>query len=367
MPLPDVAPRESREFTLPLPASRQFDASEFFLNVFITTNNPDPLIPVGHVVAEHQLKLPWKPNPGINPVMSASKLSLDQSPEKATVAGEEFTLVFDKKRGLIESYQFHGVPLINNKMGPEPNFWRAPNDNDFGNNMPKRLGRWKKAFDEAKLTNANVTQAKDGTVSMQVLWDFPGKDVKFGLVYQVKADGTVEMQCDFKVTTQNKIPELPRLGLMMGVPKGLKNVAWYGRGPFENYWDRKTAAKVGVYQNTVAAMYEPYVAPQECGYREDARWVSLTNDQGIGWVAKGGPLLNFSALYFTPYDLTREYREEFHTPDMKPNDFVTWCLDYRQTGVGGDTSWGAKTHDKYTVHAQDYAFTITLKPVNKGF
>ena len=149
----------------------------------------------------------------------------------------------------------------------------------------------------------------------------------------------------------------------MSIPQELNQVKWYGRGPQENYWDRKTAAFVGVYEKTVDDLYYPYISPQENGNRTDTRWIVFANSEGYGLVATGMPLLSWSALPYTMEDLTQESRGTMHTYDLQKKDFISVNLDYKQMGLGGDNSWGAWPHEKYRLPAKEYSYEFKLSPL----
>ena len=158
---------------------------------------------------------------------------------------------------------------------------------------------------------------------------------------------------------------MPRLGMKMTLPIEFENIAWYGRGPHENYWDRKTGAAVGVYSGKVIDLYHPYIRPQENGNRTDVRWVALTNDKGTGLLAVGLPLLSISALPFIDEDFDPGLeKQQRHTYHVKKRDLITLKLDYKQMGVGGDTSWGdrARAHPEYRLTVRGYSYSFILRP-----
>jgi beta-galactosidase len=150
------------------------------------------------------------------------------------------------------------------------------------------------------------------------------------------------------------------------IPAEFSNVKYYGRGPYENYWDRHTASFVGLYESTVSDLFFPYVRPQETGTRTDIRWMTLTNEDGDGIMIAGVPLVSVSALPYTTSQLDYTDHEFRHTADLKPNDFVDIHVDYRQTGVGGNDSWGARPLAKYTLQAGKYSYTWRIRPVHKN-
>ncbi len=163
-----------------------------------------------------------------------------------------------------------------------------------------------------------------------------------------------------------EMPELPRYGMNMEIPGQYSNLSWYGRGPFENYWDRNTAAFVGVYNSTVEEQYFPYIRPQENGYKTDTRWVALQDSTGKGLMFVGEPLISFSALNYSIDDLDQGTRQNYkHTNDLTPHDRIYLNIDYKQTGVGGDNSWGARPHPEYTLNYGEYEYTYIIRPLRR--
>ena len=163
-----------------------------------------------------------------------------------------------------------------------------------------------------------------------------------------------------------ELPEMPRFGMNLRIPAEFSRVKWYGRGPFENYWDRHTAAFVGIYESKVDDLGFPYLRPQENGTRTDIRWMSLTNEDGIGLMIAGLPLISASALPFTTSQLDYTDNMFRHTVDLVPNDFIDLNIDYRQTGVGGNDSWGAKPLPVYTLFSGKYSYSFRIRPINKN-
>jgi len=163
------------------------------------------------------------------------------------------------------------------------------------------------------------------------------------------------------------MPELPRFGTVMKIPGKFENLKWYGRGPHENYWDRNTSSFIGVYKSTPEEQYFPYIRPQENGYKTDTRWLALQDSTGKGVMIIGEPLVSFSALNFTMEDLDQGTKQNYqHTYDLKPKDFISLHVDYKQTGVGGDDSWGARPHPQYTLQYGGYVHSYIIRPLRKN-
>jgi len=151
--------------------------------------------------------------------------------------------------------------------------------------------------------------------------------------------------------------------MTMSLPAAFVNMAWYGRGPHESYWDRKTGAPVGVYRGKVMDQYHPYIRPQENGNKTDVRWVALTDEHGVGLLAEGMLLMSVSAHHFTMEDFDPGPRKrQRHAAELTRRDMVTLNLDYKQMGLGGDTSWGARVHPQYRLPAKEYSYRFRIRP-----
>ena len=164
------------------------------------------------------------------------------------------------------------------------------------------------------------------------------------------------------------MPELPRFGMRVILNREFEQASWFGRGPYDNYWDRNYAADIDIYKMPVDSIFHPYARAQESGYRTDVRWISLTNEQHTGLMAIGEPTISTGVLHFdmNKLDFDRNATENNHGGSMKNDDMIWWNIDYKQMGVGGDNSWGAKTHPEYTLPYQDYHYTFTLKPISNN-
>ncbi|MDZ7400133.1 MAG: DUF4981 domain-containing protein [candidate division KSB1 bacterium] len=359
---PRILPKESRIVTVDLSKIKPEPGVEYFLNFSARTTEAQPLVPAGYEIAYEQFQLPIEAKTVETTKTSPPKLTFSQSDQAIRVAGKDFQLVFDKTKGTISSFKFQGAELI--MSGPEPNFWRAPTDNDFGNGMQKRCAVWRYAGRDRTITDVQVEQISDSEIKVSFNFDLKEAESNHRTSYTVLGSGDVIVDNHF-TPGKKELPELPRFGMTMSIPKGYDRVVWYGRGPHENYWDRKTSALVGIYRSTVRELFEPYISPQENGYRTDVRWVAFLNDKGNGLLAVGLPLICFSALHYTNEDLTQQSRGTMHPTDLKERDFVFLNLDYKQMGVGGDDSWGARPHPEYTLAAQEYSYRFRLTPVMK--
>ena len=359
---PELAPRRSRLLSIPVPAIKPEPGVEYLLNFSVRTTEAKAPVPAGFEVAYEQFVLPIHPEPAFQPVENLPALTLTQDDKRVLIDNDQFAVSFAKKDGSILTYSFHGKQLL--ESGPQPNFWRAPTDNDFGNRMNTRCAVWRHAGDNRQLEKLDVIKVNSARIDVIAGFLLPDVNSTYRTIYSVLGNGEIVFENSFTPGDGN-LPELPRFGMKMRIPAEFDQARWYGRGPHENYWDRKTGALIGVYHSTVDEQYVPYISPQENGYKTDVRWVALTNKDGVGLLAVGMPQLCFSSLFYTSEDLTQESRGTKHTYDLNKNPFIEWNIDYKQMGVGGDNSWGARPHKQYTLFPAKYSYRFSLKPVTK--
>ncbi len=325
----------------------------------------------GYELAWEQFKVPFDV-PARKPLNLSKKagLALDEAAETLSIKGKNFELVFEKEDGIISTLAYKGIQLI--KRGPVPNFWRAPTDNDYGYNMQRILGIWFGAADERVLKDIVIRRIAPQAIHVSVSLFLPLVKCHYKIEYNVYGNGDIFVTNTFIPTS--KLPKLPRLGTELTLPKEFEILTWYGRGPHETYWDRKTGARVGLYAGTVDEQYVAYPKPQENGNKTDVRWATLTNDDGVGLLVVGEPLINISAHHFSSKDLTlagqtcnpkhcpKALTRTGHPYDVKRRDDITVNIDYQQMGVGGIDSWGAQPREEYTLPAHLYSYSLRLRP-----
>lgn len=364
MPYMKIPPHESQEVKIPIPQILADPGVEYFLNLKWETAHEKGLVPEGHLAAWEQFKLPAYAEPETIDTGKLPPLELeDQYGDHIVVRGKDFTLTFDKAMGTISSFLYGGTELI--QQGPLPNFWRAPNDNDFGNGMPERCKIWFGAGTKRRIEKVSVKKTGPSHVLIQVASILEAGNSRYDSLFMVLGSGDILIENDF-VPGSEGLPELPRFGMQMVLPVEFDNMEWYGRGPYESYWDRKTGAAVDLYEGKVIDQHHPYIRPQESGNKTDVRWMALTNDRGIGLLAVGMDLLSASANHYRIGDFENgPEKEQRHAIDLAKRDLVTWNLDYKQMGVGGVDSWGARPHDKYTLFPRAYAYRFRLRPFSE--
>ncbi|MFD2828508.1 glycoside hydrolase family 2 TIM barrel-domain containing protein [Leeuwenhoekiella polynyae] len=358
----EVAPQDSIVFKineLQLPE----DGHEYFINFIIRTKTASPLLPKDFVVARDQILLKNVPLPNNAFTGSTEKLDVTDYKDSLTVKTGAVSLSFDLRSGRLKSYSFKGQNYL--KEEARLNFWRAPTDNDFGNNYPKRAKLWKDASHNQRLISFKLLSKTRDSVVVESVYQLDTLQAQASSRFLIYADGSLKVTNSLNYADSEKVAEIPRFGMNFILPKTYDHAKWYGRGPHENYQDRKEAAFVGVYEASVADLYFPYIRPQENGYRTDNRWISLTNDSGAGITIIGLPTVSFSAHhnYISDFDPGEE-KQQRHTIDIKPRDLISLTIDYKQTGVGGDNSWGAKPHEQYQLKPKNYSYSFLIKPIN---
>ncbi len=376
IPKADLNPKDSYIVQIPFSATEPAAGTEYFLNIRASRSEAWNYVPEDHVYASMQFKLPFTGKQVVAKENRLAVLQTKTTDKQLEVSGENMKVTFNLAEGRMTSFNFRGRELM--LKGPSPDFWRPPTDNDYGYNMDRLLGVWKKAGERTKVTKANISQPELGKVVVTFNYDIPdlaGKKIGgYATSYTIYGSADIVVKNQFSKLTDN-IPEIPRMGMQMQLPEEFSNLKWFGRGPFENYADRKTSADVGLYESTVSDQETPYIRPQENGYKTDTRWLILTDDNGNGILISGDPLFCFSALnnihddFESPGKLS-QYRKDAktantHSTDVKPRDLVNLNVDLGQMGVGGDNSWGAKVHPQYRLLEKKYEYSFRMRPVVK--
>jgi beta-galactosidase len=362
MPGPSVAAHDSVAVVLDgLEGHDGPDGRERLLTVELVLREAEPFRPAGWVEVWEQFEL-GTGTAGATGTTGAA-LAVAQDSATITVRGERFTAVFDRAWGTLASLAYDGTELL--RTGLEPNFWRAPTDNDFGNQMPRRQRVWRRAGPDRHVEGMTV-RSDERDVVVTVEQSLPAGGARLLTTYTVRPSGDIRVHNRF-TPGDTALPELPRLGMRFTMPAGFDRVTWWGRGPQESYWDRKTGARVGLYSAPAADLYYPYIRPQENGTRSDVRWMSVTNAAGVGLLAVGEPLLEASALPYLQEDFDEgQAKVNRHPTDIAPRDLTEVRLDWHQMGVGGDNSWGALALEKYRMPLRTYEWTFGLRPITRA-
>jgi beta-galactosidase len=352
----DVPPQGSREVVAPI-KNEVAASGEHLLTISFALAENANWAPKGHRIAWDQFAIPG-PAADADEDAVAGQLELVQTDKSIVVEARGFRGQWDRQQGVLESYRVDGQELLAAPL--EPNFWKAPNDNQYRNNYLNRLGAWRGAARNRDVQSVSASQAGEQItiVAESVL---PVGQSKYSVTYTVSSDGAIDVQCRYQPEGRN-LPLLPKLGMTCVVPGKLKNVRWYGRGPQETYWDRKTGGEIAIYEKTVEQMIHPYLRAQDNANRSDVRWFTLTDDAGRGLKVTGSAPLNFATWPYTLKDL----EAATHDYALPRRESITVNIDYQLHGVGGDNSWGARTHPEYTLPGdQRYEYSFSLAPIRK--
>ncbi|MFC5530140.1 glycoside hydrolase family 2 TIM barrel-domain containing protein [Cohnella yongneupensis] len=356
----EVAPGETRSVKLPIGEvlSRCSEGSEAVLTVGYRLKTATRWADAGHEIAWEQFIVRAAAERRMEGTSAGSALTVAEHGSRVVVSNATFEAAFDTSSGEIVSYRYQGADLL--AEGPAPNFWRAMTDNDLGSKLPHRSGTWRNAGRERALRSLKVGGEGTDEVTVITTFDLPTSVTsQVEVLYAIYGNGLIDVR--MTLSPGNSLPEIPEVGMMLALPASYGRLTWYGKGPHENYWDRADGAKLGIYEGTVAEQFTPYLRPQECGNKTEVRWLTLTDPSGIGLRIVGAPTLEANALAYSPSDL----EAHDHPYKLPPSDRVYVRLNYKQMGVGGDDSWGAKTHPEYTLFANRvYTYSYSMQGIS---
>ena len=368
----DVPAQQTRTFIIPYDRSK-ITGKEVFLNIDFRLKNAEPLLTAGQVVAYAQLPVVTKQAcEGDCSKMLAQghgKKKMKLAAKKNNVVAittPNLTFKLDRTTGLISEYAYNGKSMLGEGGTLKPNFWRAPTDNDMGAGLQKKFKVWKNP--QMNLKNIDVKKDKKAnTVTIVTSFDMPEVQGQMDITYLVFANtGAVKVTEDFKATEGAKVSDMFRFGMLLQMPYSMEKSTYYGRGPIENYSDRKDCMRIAIYNDDADNQYFPYIRPQESGTKSDIRWWKQTDATGLGLQVKSCAPFYASALHFDTEELDDgDEKEQRHSFDLKKSKFTNLFLDAAHMGVGGENSWGAWPLEKYRVHYGNKTFNFVLIPQTK--
>ena len=370
----NVAPQQTQTITIPYDLTK-VKGNEVFLNVEFRLKNAEPLMQAGQVVAYNQLVVKEKQCCGhcADKMAKAkdgknvkSKLIDKKGTDEIAITTADLTLKVNRTTGLISEYTYQGKSLLGEGGTLKPNFWRAPTDNDMGAQLQKKFKVWKNP--QMNLKNIDVKKDKKAnTVTIVTSFDMPEVQGQMDITYLVFANtGAVKVTEDFKATEGAKVSDMFRFGMLLQMPYSMEKSTYYGRGPIENYSDRKDCMRIAIYNDEADNQYFPYIRPQESGTKSDIRWWKQTDATGLGLQVKSCAPFYASALHFDTEELDDgDEKEQRHSFDLKKSKFTNLFLDAAHMGVGGENSWGAWPLEKYRVHYGNKTFNFVLIPQTK--
>lgn len=347
-----VAPLSNETYGLPVP--KETLAGEYAVTVSFHLRQDEIWAKKGHEVAFGQF---------VYQIEKAEKVcgkgvKVIRSTHNIGVRGDHFEVMFSVLSGGLVSYKFAGKEML--KTIPKPNFWRAPVDNDCGNQMQARYAQWKiasmYATDKAmgdELFKMSILEAKESENSATVSFTYhlctiPAAQCQVS--YEVFGDGRVKTTLSYDPIKE--LGDMPEFGMMFKLDADYDHVKWYGLGPEETYADRKKGAKLGIYENLVKDNMAEYIVPQECGNKEGVRYAEITDRKGRGMrfemTSENGPMC-FSALPYTPHEM----ENAMHPFELPKVHYTVIRASKAQMGIAGDDSWGAKTHPEYLIDVSE--------------
>ena len=367
---PNVPPRQSAiKYFDKIPTTYE-PGNEYILEVSLLQKVATELIPKGHEVAWDQFIL----NIDVPKISDSHEdggvLSIDASASGIEIFNNTVNLHINAKTGEINSWNYRGSLITEQPI--RPNFWRPPTDNDLGNGMDKWAGIWQQATYNYKATLISKPLNNGNKVTYRVAYDTPDNEAKVSVIYSVYPTGQLSINYEFQ-PIKDALPNIPRLGMYLTLTDEFKEVAWYGKGPEESYWDRKTGVKTGMYTGKINDQFHRYPRPQETGNKTDVRWMEVSSNDLI-LRASSDQLFNASTWPFAMTEIDFNSEEaavsasglvpvtKKHGAEIKIGKTIQWNIDLQQMGVGGDTSWGRMVHDEYTIPPKNYSYSFDIIP-----
>ncbi|MBB2144879.1 DUF4981 domain-containing protein [Pedobacter sp. LMG 31464] len=357
----NINPRQTSTITLPLKNNYKA-GKEYFLNLHYVLKTPEPFLEKGYDISYEQIALN-STSKAFDYTPKKAKLNVTETPEKLTVTGSNFSVQFDLLKGVLSKYILDGTDVL--AKGPQPGFYRAPTDNDIGAGLNKSLRMWRNVYDENRqMIKKKIVNAPDLSVGIVITSSLLNGDAETVQEFIIFPDGNIRVGNQFKAIT-GKYKTLMRIGNDLQLNSAYNTIQWYGRGPGENYVDRKTASLIGTYKSTVDQQYFAYARPQESGNKTDVRWVSFTNKQGKGLRFEyADSLLSFNALPYSVEDLDPEAeKKQYHSGELVKRNQIYVHMDMQQLGVQGIDSWGSLPLTQYQIPYKNQAYSYWIKPI----
>ena len=371
----DVAPQQTKSYVIPFKQELITDgASEVLLNISFLLKADEPLMKEGQTVAYNQLPVKGYGHKccdfeeqTVQTQKSKIKITDKKGTDVITVSNANFTINFDRQTGLLKGYTVLGNNLLGEGGTLRPNFWRAVTDNDMGAGLQQSMGAWRNP--EMKLTSLTAEKAKkENKVTVTATYDMPGVKAQLIMSYIIIEGGSIHVFEKMTTTAGAEASDMLRYGMVMDMPYDYDQSEYYGRGPIENYADRKECMMIGLTKQTADEQFFPYIRPQETGTKSDIRWWRQTNQNGFGLLILSCAPFSASALHYNIMDLDEGMEKaQRHSPEVPKSKYTELSLDMLQAGVGGINSWNgdAQAMPQYRVKYEDRTFKFWLIPSPK--
>lgn len=362
----DIKPQERKNITIDY---GKFDKdSEWMLNVRFRLKATDGLLPAGTVVARNQICLngyDFNSQTFTNVKETNREITMPEVYTKTgaciDVRGYNFNIQINKKSGFIDRIIYDGKDVLNDGAAIIPNFWRAPTDNDYGASLPMKYKVWKNV--SPKLQSMN-TGMENGLVYIKAEYKIGNPSSKLYLTYLINNEGAIKITQELVPNKGSKATPMFRFGMQMPMLKNYENLTYYGRGPIENYSDRKYSSFIGIYNQTVKEQFYPYLHPQETGTKSDIRWWKITDNDGDGILMVSDEPFYASALHYSIDALDDGFgKSHSHPAELEEEDVTNVLIDKMQHGLGCVNSWKDTCRPEYQVEYKEYKFSFIISPV----
>ncbi len=363
-----AAPQQKVEVTLPYQLDELSEAKEVLVNVLFKQKKACGLISAGQVVSRAQMAIKdWAfesvaLKKSANPNEAGKSITVRHNDVNwLIVEGEDFVMEWNRHSGYLSRYEVAGRSMLKEDGLLTPNFWRAPTDNDFGAGLQRRYRAW--CHPVLKLKSLNVNEG-EASVEVTAQYEMPDVQATLDMTYTIGLEGDIIINEKMTATPGAKVQNMFRFGIQMQIPYNFEYSDFYGRGPIENYADRKTSAFLGHYRLTADEQAYPYIRPQETGTKSDVRWWKQTTKGGKGLMITAETPFYVSALHYSIESLDEGVQKmQGHFPEVEKADYTNLLIDGFQSGLACVNSWGAIPMEQYRLSYKDYSFTFKLTPL----
>ncbi|MFT3903759.1 MAG: glycoside hydrolase family 2 TIM barrel-domain containing protein [Niabella sp.] len=354
----NIAPQQSEHISIPVKKATKA-GKEYFLNLSYLLKTAEPFLEKDYEIAYEQFAYSGKAMP-YNHTVGKGNITVKEQNSELTFAGKNFAVIFDKAKGILSRYTVNGLTLIED--GLQPAFYRAPTDNDIGAGLNTSLRDWRDIYSKGEAPSFSTSETNGGH-QVTITKNLTGGKGITRQTYTIYNDGSIKVENAFTIATG--VRTVMRIGNDLQVNKQLDRIQWYGRGPWENYWDRKTASNIGLYAQGLNQQYFSYARPQESGNKTDVRWISLSNTKGKGIRFEfADSLLSVSALPYSLDDLDPEAeKRQYHSGELVPRNSIYMHVDLLQLGMQGIDSWGSMPLKEYWITPDNYQYSYWIRPM----
>ena len=376
-----VQPQQTADLTLsynlnPLLADPQ--NRDVQLNIDFALKQPEPLMQKGQVVAYQQFPIKdyySAKNTTSDPEMETLawygklKKTSKKKDKQVTIENQQVSISFDKQTGLMTRYVVGDVSYLADGGVLKPCFWRAVTDNDMGSGINRKYSVWRNpAMTVRNIVVQRIKALGNNFMLVTVNYDMPDVKSRMMIEYLITVSGKVKVTQTLVPNAGAQVPGMLRYGMVMQLPYDMDKSEYFGRGPIENYADRKLSQRIGIYQQTADEQFYPYIRPQETGTKSDMRWWKQSGEKGMGLLVRSDKPFYASALHYTVEDLDDgDEKEQRHIQEVTKSKFTNLHIDGEMAGVGGIDSWSAKAEalEEYRVPFGHKRFQFTLTPIGR--